>query len=141
MKILLPVDGSEYSRRAANYVAQHAQWLKEMPEVHVFHVHAPIPFPGAAAAAGKAALESYQREESQAALAVCEKELSALKVAAKSTWCVGEVVDEVAKYVEKNGIDLIVLGSHGRGAVTSMALGSVTLKLLATLKTPVLVVR
>jgi nucleotide-binding universal stress UspA family protein len=141
MKILLPVDGSEYSRRAANYVAQHATWLKEMPEVHMLHVHAPIPYPGAAAAAGKGAIESYQRDESQAALAICEKELSALSVPAKSSWCVGEVVDEVAKHVDKHGIDLIVVGSHGRGAVTSMALGSITLKLLATLKTPVLVVR
>ena len=141
MKILLPVDGSEYSQRAAQYVAQHASWLKEAPEVHVLHVHAPMPFPGAAAAVGKAAIEDYQRDESKAALAICEKELSTLKVAAESHWCVGDVVAEVSKYVEKHGIDLIVVGSRGRGAVTAMALGSVALKLLATLKTPVLVVR
>jgi len=56
-------------------------------------------------------------------------------------WVVGDVVDEVTRYVDKNKIDMIVIGSHGRGAVSTFALGSVTLKLLATLKTPVLVIR
>ena len=141
MKILLPVDGSQYSRRAANYVAQHAAWLKEAPEIHVLHVHAPLPYAGAAKAVGKSAIEGYQREESEAALAVCEKELTALKLASKSTWLVGDVLEEVARYVESNAIDLIVVGSRGRSAVSALALGSVTTKLLASLKTPILVIR
>lgn len=141
MKILLPVDGSEYSRRAANYVARHAAWLKEAPEIHVLHVHPPLPYPGAANVVGKAAIESYQRDESVAALAVAEKELADAGLKAKSSWIVGDVVEAVGRHVERNAIDLIVVGSHGRGAVTTLALGSVTLKLLAALKTPILVVR
>ena len=141
MKILLPVDGSEYSRRAASYVAQHTNWLKEPPEVHVLHVHPPLPYPGAARVVGKAAIREYQESESLAALKVCEKELKALKLASESAWIVGEVVEEVEKYVAKHKIDLIVVGSHGHGAMGSFALGSVTMKLLATLKTPLLVIR
>jgi nucleotide-binding universal stress UspA family protein len=141
MKILLPVDGSEYSRKAANYVAQHTSWLKEPPEIHVLHVHPPLPYAGAARVVGKAAIKAYQEEESLAALKVCEKELTALKLASKSTWVVGDVVEQVSRYVDKNKVDLIVVGSHGHGAVSSFALGSVTLKLLANLKTPVLVIR
>ena len=141
MKILLAVDGSEYSRRAANYVAKHASWLKEPPEVHLLYVHAPLPYPGAAKVVGKKAIESYEREESEAALAVAQKELAASKMNAKSVWRVGDVVDEIAKYVAKNKIDMIVVGSRGRGAVAALALGSVTMKVLATLQTPVLVVR
>jgi nucleotide-binding universal stress UspA family protein len=141
MKILLPVDGSEYSRRAANYVAQHASWLKEAPEIHVLHVHPPLPYAGAARVVGKAAIKEYQREESEAALKVCVKELNALKLQSQAAWVVGDVVEEVSKYVDKNKIDLIVVGSRGRGAVSTFALGSVTMKLLANLKTPVLVIR
>jgi nucleotide-binding universal stress UspA family protein len=141
MKILLPVDGSEYSRKAANYVAQHTAWLKEPPEIHVLHVHPPMPYAGAARVVGKAAIKGYQEEESLAALKVCEKELAALKLASKSTWVVGDVVEQVAKYVDKNKIDLIVVGSRGHGAMSSFALGSITMKLLANLQTPVLVIR
>lgn len=141
MKILLAVDGSEYSRRAADYVAQHASALKEAPEIHLLHVHPPLPYPGAVNVIGKAAVESYQRDESVQALAVTEKELAKSKIKAKASWTVGDVVEEVGRYVERNAIDLIVVGSHGRSAMTTLALGSVTLKLLASLKTPILVVR
>lgn len=141
MKILLAVDGSEYSRRAANYVAKHASWLREPPEIHLLYVHAPLPYPGAVKVVGKKAVEAYEREESEAALSVAQKELAAAKLDAKSVWKVGDVVGEIAKYVDKNKIDMIVIGSRGRGAVAALALGSVTLKVLATLQTPVLVVR
>lgn len=141
MKILLAVDGSEYSRRAADFVAKNLSWLAHPPELHLLHVHAPIPFPGAAAAAGKGAVEKYQREESEAALAVAEKELAAANIPSKSSWRVGDVVEEVARYVEQNAIDLIVVGSHGRGTLAALALGSVAMKILATVKTPALIIR
>jgi nucleotide-binding universal stress UspA family protein len=141
MKILLAVDGSEYSRRSANYVAKHASWLKEPPELHLLYVHPPLPYKGAAKVVGKKAIDDYEREESEAALSVAQKELAAAKLEAKSVWKVGDVVGEIAKYVEKNKIDMIVIGSRGRGAAAALALGSVTLKVLATLQTPVLVVR
>jgi nucleotide-binding universal stress UspA family protein len=141
MKILLPVDGSEFSRRAANYVAHHTHFLKDAPEIHVLHVHPPLPYTGAAKVVGKAAIKEYQREESEAAMKVCQKELAANKLEAKSSWVVGDVVEEVRRYAGKHDIDLIVVGSHGRGAVSTFALGSVTLKLLAALKTPILVIR
>jgi nucleotide-binding universal stress UspA family protein len=141
MKILLPVDGSEYARRAANYVAEHASQLKESPEIHVLHVHPKLPYSGAAKVVGKAAIKEYQREESEAALKVCQKELKSLKLDAQAVWIVGDVVEEVERYVKKHDIDLIVIGSRGRGAVSTFALGSVTTKLLAALKTPILVIR
>ena len=141
MKILLAVDGSDYSRRAAAYVGQHAGLLAEAPELHVLHVHPPLPYPGAANIVGKAAIESYQRDESLAALAVAQKALEGSRSVPKASWCVGDVVEEVGRYVERNAIDLIVVGSHGRGAMSTLALGSVTMKILASLKTPVLVVR
>ncbi len=46
----------------------------------------------------------------------------------------------IRNYAESEGIDLIVIGSHGRSGVRRALLGSVTERLLRTTVTPVLVV-
>jgi nucleotide-binding universal stress UspA family protein len=141
MKILLAADGSPYTQAAARQLARHVGWFAEPPEVHVVHVHAPIPYPGAAAVAGKSAVQKYQREESEAALAVAEGELGKARIAYRSSWRVGEVARELADYVKANQIDLVVMGSHGKGALANLALGSIATKCIATLEVPVMIVR
>ena len=42
---------------------------------------------------------------------------------------------------EANQCDLIVMGSHGRHGLSALMLGSVTMKVLAQTRRPVLVVR
>lgn len=139
MKILLAADGSRFSQIAALCVVQHAQWLAEPPVVHLLHVHAPLPYAGAAARAGKGSGENYQREESRAALAVAEVVLAAAGVPYVSSWVVGNAADEIAAHVEKLGSDLVVMGSHGHGALATLMLGSVTAKYIASAEVPVLI--
>jgi nucleotide-binding universal stress UspA family protein len=141
MKILLAVDGSEYSQRAASFLAKNVSALAQAPEIHCLHVHAPMPYPGAARAVGKGTIEKYQKEESEAALASAKKELIAAKLNPKCSWCVGDVVEEIGSYVKKNKIDLIVIGSHGRSSFAALTLGSVAMKVLAAVKTPALIIR
>jgi nucleotide-binding universal stress UspA family protein len=141
MKMLLAADGSEYTKRAARHVVEHLGWLARPAQIHVLHVRPPLPYPGAAAVVGKKAIEKYEREESEAALAVAEKVLGKAGVAYESAWRVGDVAAVIAGYAKANGIDLIVMGSHGHGALAGLALGSVTTKVLASSKTPVLIVR
>jgi len=86
MKILLAADNSEFTARAARHLVQHLSWFAQPPEVLVLHVHPPIPYPGAAAAAGKAAVETYLREDSEKALAVATRELDKAKVAYSDTF-------------------------------------------------------
>ena len=141
MKILLAADGSPFTQIAARHLVNHLQWFAKRPEVHVVHVRPPIPYPGAAAAVGRAAIDKYEREESQAALAVAERELMAAGIPYKSSWCLGDVATELDSYVKKNGIDLVVMGSHGQGALANLALGSVATKCIATLEVPIMIVR
>ncbi len=141
MKILLAADGSQYTRRAARYLAAHANLLKEVPEIHILHVRQPIPYPAAAAVVGNKAIEDYQRSEAEIALAVAQAELAAAGVNSVSHFCVGDVAHETAAYVKKNGIDLVIMGSHGHGALAGLALGSVATKLICVLEVPVMVVR
>ena len=141
MKILLAADGSPFTQVAARHLVNHLKWFAKPPEVHLFHVHPSLPYPGAAAVVGKAALEKYQREESEAALSVAVKELAAAGVSHTSSWEVGDVTEQLAKYVNAHGIDLVVMGTHGHGALANLALGSVATKCIATLEVPIMIVR
>jgi nucleotide-binding universal stress UspA family protein len=140
MKIVIAADGSPYTRAAARYVARQARALKEMPDIHLIHVHRPLPYAGAAGAVGKKAVESYQREESLKALAVAEKELAKAGLDYTSIWTVGDPATQIAQHAKKQGADVIVTGSHGHGALASLAMGSVATKLVAVSRVPVLIV-
>ena len=48
---------------------------------------------------------------------------------------------ELVRYAKDNAIDLIVVGTHGRGAIAHILLGSVAEKVVRKAPCPVLVVR
>ncbi len=53
----------------------------------------------------------------------------------------GNPAAEVVRYAEEHGVDLIVMGTHGRGLVGHMVMGSVAEKVVRTAPCPVLTVR
>jgi nucleotide-binding universal stress UspA family protein len=50
-------------------------------------------------------------------------------------------IDGILSFVEKNNIDLIVMGSHGRSGFKKLVLGSVAAAVIAKTKCPVLIVK
>jgi nucleotide-binding universal stress UspA family protein len=141
MKIVLAADGSEHTRVAARKLAGMLKWFAERPEVHVLHVRPPFPFPHAGAVAGKKAIDDYEREEALKALAPAEDELKRAGVAFESTYRLGDVASEIVAFAEARKADLIFMGAHGYGALQGVALGSITTKVIALTKTPVLIAR
>ena len=53
----------------------------------------------------------------------------------------GNVASEIAEAVEREQVDLIVMGTHGRSGLAHVVLGSVTEKVVRHSKVPVLTVR
>lgn len=145
MKILLTVDGSAYTSKAVKYLASHMEWFKEAPELHLLHVKAPIPAGlatnRARALLGKDAVDNYYKEEAEEALSVAEKALKKKEIPFISTYKIGEITEEIRAYAKKNKIDMIVMGSHGHGALTGAIMGSVATKILASTDIPVMIVR
>lgn len=137
MNILLLADGSEYTKRAARYLADHVSQLATPPVVMLLNVHAAIPYGGVS----KKAVEEYQEEECRKALSVAEKELDKSGIKYQSAWKVGEVADVVADFVRDSDIHLIVMGSRGQGALAGLVMGSTGTKVIAATKVPVLIVR
>jgi nucleotide-binding universal stress UspA family protein len=53
----------------------------------------------------------------------------------------GDAGPAIAEFARREKSDLVVMGSHGRNALTNVVMGSVTTSVLAHCKTPVLVIR
>ena len=141
MKILIAVDGSPYSIKAVKHVIKHFNWFSAPPELHLLHVKLPLPSGRARSFLGSDVVNDYYREESEAALAPSEKLLRKKEIPFQSGYKVGEIAKEIQSYVKKNKIDMIVMGSHGHGALTNLVMGSVATKVLATTSVPVMIVR
>lgn len=140
MKILLAVDGSEYSKRMLAYLSTHEALFSSTNEYVVFTAQPALP-PRARAAVGKAVVDDYYAEESEKVLAPVTKFLLRHGVDAKTIWKVGPAGAAIAKAATDGKFDLVVLGSHGHSAVLNMVMGSVATQVMAHCQVPVLLVR
>lgn len=141
MKILLAVDGSDCSTRATAQVVALAAELRVAPEIHLLHVHPPIPIGRVQHHVGHDSLERYYREESLPHLVVAEEMLNAAGLAHTRHIHVGVAADVVIHVATQTDCNLIVIGSHGRSALAEAVLGSVSHRVLHLAPCPVLVVK
>jgi nucleotide-binding universal stress UspA family protein len=141
MKILIAVDGSAYTTKAVEHVVRHLDWFQGKPELHLLHVKLPIPPGRSRAFLSGDAINSYYREDSEEALAPAEALLKKQEIPCHASWKVGDIAEEIRAYANKNEIDMIVMGSHGHGALQNLVMGSVATKVLAATTVPVLIVR
>jgi len=139
MNVLLTVDGSDYTRRALAYVARH-DWLLQQGKLSVFTVVLPVPH-RAAAMAGPALTHAYYQDDAELALRPAREALARLGDRVSFSWVIGHPAEAIVRKAAEDGADLIVMGSHGHGALANVVLGSVATRVLATCKVPVLLIR
>jgi nucleotide-binding universal stress UspA family protein len=140
MKILLAVDGSAYSKKMLAYLSTHETLLNPDNTYTVFTAQPALP-PRARAAVGKEIVDQYYVDECEKVLAPVSKFLLRHGIDAKSSWKVGPAGPSIAKAATDGKFDLVVMGSHGHGAMVNLVMGSVATQVLAHCKVPVLLVR
>ena len=140
MKILLPVDGSPYTKRMLAWLVTHDEWLKSHHEYTVLTVVPMIP-PHAAAMFPADQLKSYYEDTAEAIFKPIRKFVAKHDMATNFVSKVGHAPDVIAKLADKGKHDLVVMGSHGHGNLMNLVMGSVTNQVLARSKVPVLLVR
>jgi len=142
MKILMAVDGSKQALKAVDSLIGHADWFKQAPEIELVTVHLPVPkLPRMRLVVGKSQLERYYQEEGDACLAAARKKLESAGVACKSRILVGRPAETIAAHALRYGCDLICIGTHGRGPLGNVVLGSVAMRLAQIARVPVMLVR
>ena len=144
-KILIPIDGSELALKA---VATGVKLASEVGAQVVFlHAKAAYIAPYAAEVAlmDSKTQDMFERSitlESDKILAEAKKIADAAGVANQSVSAVSSRAESlIEKSVTEMGCDLIVIGTHGRGAMGRFFMGSVTTRLLHISPVPLLIYR
>ncbi len=138
--LLIPVDGSDYSLKAVDYAASRAVESKSPVEVHLLNVQMQIASVNVKLFVSAESLESYYRDEGNRAL---EAPLARAKSAGLNVTPhigVGDPAKIIMDYSNEKKADEIVMGSHGRGALSGAVLGSVAQKVVHLSSVPVVLV-
>ncbi|MBK1643282.1 hypothetical protein CKO25_01160 [Thiocapsa imhoffii] len=137
--IIVPVDGSEGSARAAAFAGDLARATNS--PIQLLHVY----FPSSSEVMGMAQLSREQlevinQESAAAAFAKAREAIGdaeGLTIEDKAVW--GEPREEIVAAAEENDA-LIVMGRRGLGRVQKLILGSVSDAVLRTVRRPVTLV-
>lgn len=140
MKILVPVDGSTYSRIAVDFIASRSTLLGTNPDVEILNVQMAIPT-RATRVVGKDVVSSYYTDEAEKALKPARTRLQKAGLTPTVRFTVGNPAAEITAAAAKGDVDLLVMGSHGHSALRGLLVGSVTNAVLAQTKTPILILR
>ena len=141
MLIVLPVDGSPYTLKAAQALVHHARLYREPPSVVLFTVALPIGTPLARAQISRQTLTDYYRDVGAQALAPAEAVLKDAGLAFETLHAVGDPAEKIAEEVRRLQPDLLIMGTHGHSALKGFVMGSVASKVVASTTVPVLLVR
>jgi universal stress protein A len=86
-------------------------------------------------------VRDYAVTSAEAHLADLVARLTKDGIAASGVVRVGNAVDEILRASETEKVDLVVIGTHGRGGLAHLLLGSVAERVVRGSKVPVLTVR
>lgn len=150
-KILVPVDGSKPSDKAAEYAIDIAKRVKaNIVAVHVIHLPAyaltPTPIEGMPTHMMTPIPMTISNEERKMAENYMNKvkkmaKRAKVKIETKIVEDQPSIVHAITKIAEKEGCDLIVMGTKGRTGIKRFLLGSVASGVVTYAPCPVLVVR
>lgn len=139
MNVLLPVDDSDCALRAVEHLIVKLRGPEAL-KVHLLNVQLPLRG-DISMFVGDEQIQDYHREEGEKALARARAVLDKAGVSYRHHIKVGEPGEVIAQTAEECGSEQIVMGTHGRGSIAGLLMGSVATKVLHLSKVPVLLVK
>lgn len=139
MKIVVAADGSPFTKKALAYLVTNPHVLGD-GELLVLNVQPPLP-PHVESYISSQTVAAYHRDEATRVLAPVEEFLKRHPVKYQARWVVGIAADEILQASRDPEVRMIVMGTHGYGALGRLVMGSVAQKVVAAAEVPVLLVK
>ena len=138
-RILVPTDFSEPGRIALRYAVEFA--VQFGAAVDLMHVVESVPAGALLSYRPIDELKASIRAHAEDEMEKLHSEWSEHNFPVRKVVVDGHPFVEIVRHAKKNDTDLIIMGTHGRGAIAHMMLGSVTEKVIRKSPCPVLTVR
>ena len=140
-ELLIPTDFSEYSMRAIDYGVE----IAEKFDSHLTLVYVVEPLLQAADLTWTTVdfeeLNKAHKETAEKQLAKLVEERIPEGIRRDSVILFGKAFVEILKYAREENADLIVMATHGRGAISHLLMGSTAEKVVRKASCPVLTVK
>lgn len=138
-RILVPTDGSTETERAVEHAAELA--AAHDAELHGVYVVNSATFAGLHMETTWEGVDEVLREEGETALERVTDIAAEYGVACSSNLLDGSPSKCIVEYAEGQDCDLVVMGTHGRGGIDRLLLGSVAEGVVRACSVPVLTVQ
>lgn len=140
LKFLIPIDGSEQSERAVKHVIRLAG-CPESVKLYLLNVREWTKSWEVGRFLNKQEIARMQQSEGEVDLRSARALLDQAGVDYEASVVAGPVAQTIANFAQQQGCDHIFMGSHGRGGLAGLLLGSVATKVIHLTRLPVTVVK
>lgn len=140
MKLLLAVDGSERSLRAAHHAIKTLRGCAG-GQVHLLNVQPPTDAPELLSHLPQSEVEAMQESRGGDALAPIRALLDEAGIPYAPEVALGEIAETIVRRAAETGCDGIVMGTRGLGALTAALMGSTAADVLEITEIPVTFVK
>lgn len=138
-RILVPTDGSEATERAVREAVELA--AEHDGTIHALYVLNTASFASIPTESSVEGVSDMLEREGDSALNDVERVASNRGVPVERVQLDGSPAREIVRYAEREDCDLVVMGTHGRGGIDRLLLGSVAERVVRSSSVPVLTVR
>lgn len=138
-RILIPIDGSNYSMRAAQLGIGLAKVLSA--EIHVIYVIDTVILEAISEVEEKVVVEKELKDNAERYVNYVSKLAQQEGLSVNSVIVKGQPHDQIVNLAKSQGINLIIMGTHGQRGAARILLGSVAERVIEYAPCPVLVVQ
>lgn len=140
MKLVFAADGSQCTKKALAFLVTHENLVGPDDEVIVLNVQPAVP-PRVRSAVGAEMVQKYHEDEAEKVLVPIRKFLDKHDIRYRAEWQVGHAAEQILRVAKRSRAHMIVMGTHGHGAVGRAILGSVAQKVVTDSEIPVLMAK
>lgn len=124
-KIVVATDGSDHAKKAIDFASDIASRY----EAKMYIIHVVFPLPSMLRGYDIDKIEENQHKVAEEIIASAEREVKKKGLKDyQSLMLDGDPAQEIIEFARSQGVDMIIMGSHGAGRTEMLLLGSVSHK-------------